>query len=142
MPEITENDARKYAELVNTRNVDEILERYAEDATFQNPMLAEPVKGKAAIREALAGGFSAFPDWHTDIRSVAVKGNEVFTTQTLSGTHLGPLPGPGGRTIPPTQRKFSVDGMVHFVVDETGKITSLRAYGDSPGLFRQLGVSP
>ncbi len=142
MPEFTESDARKFVEVVNTRNVDKILEGYAEDATFQNPMLEAPVTGKAAIRDALAGGFAAFPDWHAEIKSVAVKGHEVFTTQTLSGTHQGPLPGPGGTTIPPTQRKFAIEGMVHLVVDEGGKIRSLRAYGDTRGLFRQLGIPP
>ncbi len=142
MPEFTESDARRFVEVVNSRNVDKILEGYAEDATFQNPMLEAPVRGKDAIRDALAGGFTAFPDWHTDIKSVAVKGNEVFTAQTYSGTHLGPLPGPGGKTIPPTQRKFTIEGMVHIVVDEGGKIKSLRAYGDARGLNRQLGIPP
>jgi steroid delta-isomerase-like uncharacterized protein len=142
MTELTESDARRMVDLTNSRNVDQILEQYAEDATFQNPMLPGPVTGKEAIRSAIAGAYTAFPDWRLDLKSVAVKGNEVFTTYTANGTHQGPLATASGKTIPATQRRVSIDAMSHILIDEKGKIKSLRAYGNPLEVFRQLGIQP
>jgi steroid delta-isomerase-like uncharacterized protein len=127
--------------VVNTRNVEKIVEQYADDATFQLPSLDTPLKGKEAIRSFLQGSFAAFPDWTIDVRSVVVSGNETLVVNSVRGTQDGPLVGLDGKTIPATHRKFVQEQMTHVVLNEQGKVQSLRAYGNPSELYTQLGLS-
>jgi steroid delta-isomerase-like uncharacterized protein len=142
MAELTEHDARRFVELANSRDPDQLLQEFAEDGTFQNGSLLEPLKGKEAIRDFFRTGLSAFPDFHIEPKKIVVSGNEILQLDTQSGTHEGPFPGPDGKPIAPTHRKWSVEGMTHIVVDSDGKIRSLRGYGNPLELYKQLGLSP
>ena len=126
---------------VNTRNVDKIVDQYAEDATFQVPNLVKPLKGKDAIRSFLSNSFAAFPDWSMDVSRVIVHGNDVVVVDSVSGTHTGPLTGIDGKAIAPTHKKFISEEMTRVVLNEHGKVQSLRSYGTAD-LNRQLGLSP
>jgi steroid delta-isomerase-like uncharacterized protein len=138
--QLTEQEARQMIAVVNTRNVDTIVEQYAEDATFQVPNLATPIHGKAAIRSYLSGSFIAFPDWTMDVSRVYVTGNDVVVVNSVHGTHTGPLAQPNGQPIAPTNKKFSQDQMTRVVLNANGKVQSLRAYGNPAELTHQLGL--
>jgi ketosteroid isomerase-like protein len=127
--------------VVNTRNVDKVMEQYADDATFQVPGLDTPLRGKVAIREFLSGSFVAFPDWTLDITKVFVSGDETVVVNSVRGTHTGPLTGQDGKPIAPTNKKFVQDQMTRIVVNEKGQVRSLRAYGNLSDLYHQLGLS-
>ena len=75
MTQLTEQEARQMIAVVNTRNVDKILEQYADDTTFQVPSQDAPLHGKTAIRGFLAGSFQAFPDWTQDVKNVYISGH-------------------------------------------------------------------
>jgi steroid delta-isomerase-like uncharacterized protein len=139
--QLTETQAREMIAVVNTRNLDKIVDQYAESATFQVPNLDKPLKGKEAIRSFMKGSFTAFPDWTIEARSVAVSGNESFVVNSVHGTHDGPLVGQDGKTIPATHKKFVQEQMTHIILNEHGKVLSLRAYGNPTELFYQLGLS-
>jgi steroid delta-isomerase-like uncharacterized protein len=141
MTQFTETDARQMIAVANTRNVDRILEQYADDATFQAPMLDKPLKGKDAIRAFLSGSFTAFPDWNLDLQKVVVSGNETFTVDSVRGTHEGALTSVDGKSTPATHRKFVQEQMTRVILNEKGKIQSLRSYGNPVELYRQLGLS-
>lgn len=141
MTQLTEQDARQMIAVVNTRNVDRVVEQYAEDATFQIPELNSPLNGKEAIRSYLKGAFEAFPDWTLDITKVFVSGDETVIVNSVRGTHTGPLTGADGKSIAPTHKKFVEDQMTRIVLNEKGKVKSLRAYGNPAELYRQLGLS-
>ena len=140
MTQLSEQDARQMIAVVNTRNVDTIVEQYAEDATFQAPNMESPIHGKAAIRGFLAGSFTAFPDWTMDVSKVVVTGNDVAVVNSVRGTHTGPLAQPNGQPIAPTNRKFVQDQMTHVVLNASGKVQSLRSYGNPAELTQQLGL--
>ena len=140
MTAITEPQIRDMIAVVNSRNVDKVVEQFAENATFQTPQQDQPVHGKAAIRTLYVDAFAAFPDWTVEPKTIAVVGNEVLVVNTVHGTHSGPLAGAAGKSIPPTNRKFSQEQMTRVVLDEKGKVQSLRAYGNPAELFRQLGL--
>jgi len=140
MTQMTEQDARHMIAVVNTRNLDKIVEQYADDATFQVPNLDAPLHGKNAIREFLKGSFEAFPDWNIDITKVFVSGDESVIVNSVRGTHTGPMTGKDGKSIAPTHRKFVEDQMTRVVLNEKGKVKSLRAYGNPAELFLQLGL--
>jgi steroid delta-isomerase-like uncharacterized protein len=141
MTQLTEQDARQMIAVVNTRNVDQIVEQYADDATFQIPALNSPLRGKEAIRVYLKGAFEAFPDWTLDITKVFVSGDETVIVNSVRGTHTGPLTGADGKSIAPTNKKFVDEQMTRLAVNEKGKVKSLRAYGNPAELYRQLGLS-
>jgi steroid delta-isomerase-like uncharacterized protein len=141
MTQPTEHEARQMIAVVNTRNVDSILEQYAEDATFQAPNLPMALRGKAAIRSFLSGSFTAFPDWTIDVRRVYVSGNDVVVVNSVSGTHSGPLTGQDGKAIAPTHKKFAQEQVTRVVLNERGKVQSLHAYGNPAELYQQLGLS-
>ncbi len=141
MTQLTEQDARQMIAVVNTRNVDRIVEQYADDATFQIPALNSPLRGKEAIRSYFKGSFEAFPDWTLNITKVFVSGDETVIVNSVSGTHTGPLAGVDGKSIAPTHQRFVEDQMTRVVLNENGKVKSLRAYGNSADLYRQLGLS-
>jgi steroid delta-isomerase-like uncharacterized protein len=141
LKQLTEQDARQMIDTVNTRNVDKVLEQYAEDATFQVPDLEAPLKGKSEIRTFLQGSFAAFPDWKLDITKVYVSGAETVIVNSVHGTHTGPLTGKDGKSIPATNKKFASEQVTRVVFNENGKVKSLHAYGNPSDPYRQLGLS-
>jgi steroid delta-isomerase-like uncharacterized protein len=141
MNPLTEQDTRQMIAVANTRNVDKVLELYADDATLQVPDLETPLRGKTEIRNFLTGSFAAFPDWTLDVTKVFVSGDETVVVNSVHGTHTGPLTGKDGKTIAPTNKKFVSDQMTRIVYNEKGKVKSLRAYGNPSDLYFQLGLS-
>jgi predicted ester cyclase len=127
-------------ELVNSRNVEKLMEEYAEGATFQVPGLDAPIKGKDAIRAFHAGTFAAFPDWSMVVSKVIISGGETIVVNSVHGTHTGPLAGVDGQSFAPTNRSFIQDLLTRVVFDTDDKVQSLRAYGNSSDLNRQLGL--
>jgi steroid delta-isomerase-like uncharacterized protein len=126
--------------VVNSRNIDKVLDQYAENATFQSPAEDHAIQGKAAIRVALSAAYTAFPDWTIEPKTISVVGNEVLIVNSVRGTHDGPLVGAAGKSFPATHRKFSQDQMTRVILNEHGKVQSLRAYGNPAELFQQLGL--
>ncbi|HEV2520015.1 MAG TPA: ester cyclase [Thermoplasmata archaeon] len=141
MTQLTEQEARQMIAVVNTRNVETIVEQYAEDATFQVPSLAAPIHGKTAIRNFLNGSFTAFPDWTMDVSRVYVAGSDVVVVNSVRGTHTGPLAQPNGQPIAPTNKKFAQEQMTRVVLNGSGKVQSLRSYGNPAELNQQLGLT-
>ena len=127
----------------NARNAGKVAENYAEDATFQDPFLPQPIQGKGAIKQYHEGLFSAFPDFTVSTRWSVVSGETTLLINTAAATNKGPIRTPDGKTIPPTNRKFQGgEYAVVFQLNKAGKIQSLRVYGDSLAIFKQLGLNP
>jgi steroid delta-isomerase-like uncharacterized protein len=141
MTQLTEQEARHMIAVVNTRNVDKVVEQYAEDATFQVPSMDKPIHGKDAIRGFLSGSFIAFPDWTMDVTKVYLSGNEVVVQNSVRGTHTGPLTATDGKSIVATNKKFVQDQITRVVMNEKGKVQSLHAYGNPSDLYQQLGLA-
>jgi steroid delta-isomerase-like uncharacterized protein len=139
--QITEQEVRHMIDAVNTRNVEKVVEQYAEDATFQVPNLETPLKGKSAIRSYLTESFAAFPDWTMQISKVFIQGNDIVVVDSVSGTHTGPLAAADGTAIVPTNKKFVQEQMTRVVLDQHGKVQSLRSYGNAANLLQQPAPS-
>ena len=140
MSQNIEENARQMIAVVNTRNVEKVMEQYAEDATFQVPMLETPLKGKVAIRAFLTSNFAAFPDWTIDVTKVFVSGDETVVVNSVHGTHTGPMTGSDGHVVAPTHKRFAQDQATRVIFNDHGKVTSLRAFGNSADLAHQLGL--
>jgi steroid delta-isomerase-like uncharacterized protein len=140
LTQLTEQEARQMIAVVNTRNVDKVLEQYADDATFQVPNLEKPLTGKAAIRSYLTESFVAFPDWKMEIAKVFVQGSDVVIVDSVSGTHTGPLTAVDGTAVAPTNKKFVQEQMTRMVLNQQGKVQSLRSYGNAANVRPLTGV--
>lgn len=127
--------------VINTRNVEQVVEQYADDATFQVPDLAKPLTGKAAIRSFLTESFVAFPDWNIEVSKVFVQGNDVVVVNSISGTQTGPMKAADGTAVAPTNKRFVSEEMTRLVLNPSGKVQSLRAYGHSADARAAIGMA-
>jgi steroid delta-isomerase-like uncharacterized protein len=114
---------------------------HTQDVITYSPMTPEPSKGIAAHKEALQGILKAFPDIEMKIERSFGQDDWVFASYTFYGTHKGPLPGPDGKPIPPTNNpiKISFASTLRF---ENGKIAEEHTYFDRLAMMAQLGINP
>ncbi|MGB8224843.1 MAG: ester cyclase [Polyangiales bacterium] len=111
---------------------------HSEDVRHAGPDHAQPIIGRDLVLAAHTGLGTVFPDFHYEVTHMFSSGPNVCVEWTLTGTHRGPLPGPGGR-IEPTGREIDITGAFVFqivqdqVADYTGHVDFLR-------LYRQVGA--
>ena len=131
----------KIVEAYNARDWDRVAKIHAESVVGWSPDRLEPRKGRAAIREEFAGYAAAFPD--SRLRTERVFGQEdwVCAEFAFTGTHKGPLPGPGGQTVPATNRPLHLKYAVVFKF-KGGEVTERQEYFDLLGMMAQLGLAP
>ncbi len=102
----------RYPEMVTKGDVEGIVELYRDDATIEDPIGSELRRGRDAIRafyKAAAGTITM-----KSTGPVRVAGNEAATPLVV-------LIGPEGQ-------QQALDIISAMVFDETGKITSMRAF--------------
>ena len=128
-------------EAFNKRDWNAFDARHNDDVISYSPMTPEPAKGIAAHKEAVQGILEAFPDFEMKREKSFGQDDWIFASYTLTGTHKGPLPGPGGKTIPPTNKPIRVPfgSAVRF---ENGKIAEEHIYYDRLAMLSQLGINP
>ena len=119
----------------------ETLKRlYAANATAETPD-----QGTVSGPEAIAAWFeqfaTAFPDASWESTHKHESGNVAIDEGYVVGTHTGPLPMPGGESVPATGRSVRVRGCDAATV-ENGRVTSHRFYFDQMELLEQLGLAP
>lgn len=141
LSQTTEQNAHRMIANVNSRDVEKVLEQYAENASFQVPSLDAPIHGKDAIRAFYKESFVAFPDWNMNVTKVIVSGGETIVVNSIRGTHRGPLPGSDGRSFAPTNKRFVLEQLTRVIFDESDKVLSLRSYGNPADVTRQLGLA-
>jgi hypothetical protein len=74
-----------------------------------------------------------------DVSKVIVSGNDVVVVNSVHGTHTGPFTARDGKAITPTYKLFVEEQLTHVVINEHGKISSFRAYGNPSDMHRLLG---
>jgi hypothetical protein len=126
----TEADTRQLFAVLNSRNVDRVLEQCADGATFQVPENEAPLRGKAAIRAFLTANFLAYPDWSVDVAKVYLSGDESAVLNTVHATHSGPLTREDGRVVAASGRAFDQELITRVVFDGNARVELLRTYGN------------
>ena len=128
-------------EAFNSHDQDRYVGLHAESIIHHDPAHPEPFKGRAALREHFQGFAKAFPDVRVEKVRAFGQGDWVSAEYTLTGTHTGPLKGPGGETIPATNKPVRLQGLGLYKV-EGGEVTETRDYFDQLGFMAQLGLVP
>ena len=118
----------------NDHDTDALLDEFAPDGTFVDPLLDGEVTG-GALREYTEEIFTGFPDVTFDQKRVITAGEGAYAIEaTYRGTHEGPIEG-----IPPTGKSVAVESMTVIDVSDEG-ITAWRDYWDQQAFSEQLGL--
>jgi predicted ester cyclase len=128
-------------EAFNNKDWDAFNDRHTESVISYSPMTPEPTTGIDSHRKSVKTLLSAFPDFHMNRELSFGQGDWVCSTYTLTGTHKGPLQGPSGKTVPPTNKPVRIP-FVAAVRFEGGKIAEEHIYFDRLTMLAQLGVAP
>ena len=128
-------------EAINAKDLDRLVGLYATSAIEYDPRLTEPLKGRAAIREFIKPYFTAFPDAHVRKERAFGHGDWICYEAVFTATHTGPFAGPGGQTVPATNKRVRLTGCTVAKV-EGGEFTEVHNYFDQLAMMTQLGLAP
>ena len=112
-----------------------VAAHFADDGVLYDMTALEPVRGRAAIEEALGVFTRAFNPLSFESVLVADDGTTAVVEWIATGVHSGELDG-----IAATGRTVKLHGVNLMTFASDGKVTQERSYWDSGALLRQLGV--
>ena len=127
----------------NNQDWDTFSHRHTEEVVVRWPSQSEPTRGLDAHRNEGVQMFEIFPDNRVQNNPYKVlfgQGDWTCSIALFTGIHRGPLIGPGGKTIPPTNKKFQVEfcTVAHW---KNGKIDKENLFYDQVGMMKQLGLA-
>ncbi len=131
-----ENHARSYFEAVAKRDVDAMLEHWAEDGVVDLVPIGI-LRGPAQIGAYFRELFAAFPDFETTVARVAVGRDEV-SVEWRSRGHFTGAPFQG---VDPNGRLVELRG-VDVIEIADGKNVNNTAYYDGMAFARGIGMLP
>jgi predicted ester cyclase len=129
--------------LFNDKAWDRFQNCYTDDATAESVGSAQPMlRGKAAIIEHDKQDVASFPDAKGELRYVFQHGPHVVGIAVYTGTNDGPMPGPDGKPMPATHKKFGLL-MGHMVELDAMGAHAMKdeGYLDEGTLMAHLGMS-
>ena len=88
---------------------------------------------RAAVAAQFPPLFSAFPDWHWEIRHLVVDGDNIAVHFTVTGTHRGAFQG-----IEATGRRVTISEFTLYRVED-GKFAEVWDLTDMDAVMRQIG---
>lgn len=125
----------RYMEIHNEGNLALVDEIFHPEFVLKTPFLPEPIVGIQALKDMIANLRVTFSDFKGTIEEVVVKGDEIWSCYTMTGTNTGPL-----GDLPATGKKMHVTGMAITRVAD-GKIIEDQTYWNVLGLYQQLGFT-
>ncbi len=126
----------------NTQEWDTFNKRHAENTAVYWPGQPEPTRGRKAHQREAVEFFETFPDNHivnNPYKILFGQGDYTCSVADWTGTMKGPMKGPDGKMIPPTNKKFRLEfcTVAHW---QNGEIVEERLFYDLVGMMRQLGL--
>ena len=117
-----------YLEYCNQHDLDGMASFYTSTIKVNDlPM------GPAAVSAQFEPLFSAFPDWHWEIRNLVVDGDHIAVHFTVTGTHRAAFQGIEGTGRRVTTSEFT------FYRLEDGKFAEVWDLTDMDAVMRQIG---
>ncbi len=135
---------RSEYDLFNSRNtdpkwLDKMVTHIAEDCAIVNVPLGTTRHGPNGFTDFLLGWLTAFPDCTVEVTDLFATEEGAVVEFTVRGTNSGPLRGPNGGDIAPTNQKMQMNFCdVHRI--KNGSTISQHTYYDALGLLQQLGL--
>jgi len=129
---------RIHYEGVNSGDFDAAGSVFTDDCENTSPY--GTLQGIEAFRQMGEAFRTAAPDNRIEALRTWEAGDSVIVEGVYTGTHTGPLAGPGG-VIPASGRSFSLPYVDIFQARD-GKFVSHRMYWDNAAFLAQLGLMP
>lgn len=90
--------------------------------------------GREGLKQLIAMGISAFPDWFETVEDIIAEGEKVWVLLTYTGTHEGEFMG-----LSPTGKKITSKAVdIYRIVD--GKLAEYWNVTDNLNIFKQVGA--
>jgi len=127
----------------NSQDWDTFNKRHAEKVAVYWPGQPDPTRGQYAHQEEAEQFFKTFPDNRVGNHPYIVlfgEGHWTCSVANFTGTMTGPMAGPDGTIIPPTNKKFQVEFCTVANWNEKGEITEEKLFYDLVGLMKQIGL--
>ena len=126
----------------NSQNWEVFRKRHSEDTAVFWPGQPNPTNGRHNHEVESKEFFKTFPDNHIVNNPYKIsfgEGDWTCSIADFTGTMKGPMKGPDGKIIPPTNRSFKVEfcTVAHW---ENGEIVAERLFYDLVGLMKQIGL--
>jgi len=126
----------------NSQDWNTFNKRHAETVAVYWPGQPEPTRGRKAHQNEAVGFFKTFPDNHVENNPYKILfGQSDYTCSVakFTGSMKGPMMGPGGKTIPPTNKKFRLE-FCTFAHWKNGEIIEEKLFYGLAGMMKQLGL--
>jgi len=90
--------------------------------------------GREGLKQLIAMGINAFPDWYETVEDIIAEGDKVWVLLTYTGTHKGEFMG-----LAPTGKKIESKAVdIYRIVD--GKLAEYWNVTDNLNIFKQVGA--
>lgn len=144
--DVAQNIARMQAAdtAFNRQDIASFNDLHADDVEVYISGRTKPSVGLESHRHDCEGLWSAFSDIQVESDPYHVTfggGDWTCAISMTRGTHTGPLPGPGGVMIPPTNKTFRVN-FATMCRWRDGKIIQEHVFWDTASMLEQLGIVP
>lgn len=131
-----EERIRSYFEAMDRRDVDGMLEHWAEDG-LEDMVPVGIIRGRDELRASFTAQFASMPDMRTTVTRLIAGEQSCAVEWRIEGTFDGqPYMG-----IEPTGKHVELRG-TDLIELEDGQIASLTAYFDGAAYARQIGMLP
>lgn len=124
----------------NSHDVEQAQAIFADDVVIYEPLVPQPLQGKAGLAGFFGPLFNTYPDLHFEGRHVVTQGNEAVSFEIVTGTMRGVSHTANGQEIAPTGKSFDIKGAIRIHFNDAGKIDLVDIYWDRLLLFQQLGL--
>jgi predicted ester cyclase len=126
----------------NAQDWETFAKRHSEHTAVYWPGQAEPTRGRQAHHDESVEFFKTFPDNHLVNRPYKIflgQGDFTCSVADFTGTMKGPMKGPDGKMISPTNKSFRLE-FCTVAKWENGEIVEERLFYDLAGMMRQIGL--
>ena len=128
----------------NAQDWETFKKRHAENVAVYWPAKPEPTQGRRSHEEEAIEFFKTFPDNHVHNDPYKVlfgEGDWTCSVARFTGTMMGPMKGPDGKVIPPTNKRFEVEFCTVAHWNDNGEILEEKLFYDLVGLMQQIGLA-
>ena len=120
---------RGFIDAYNARNLD-----FVDDFISLDYVDHEKNIGREGLKQLIAMGINAFPDWYETVEDIIAEGDKVWVLLTYTGTHKGEFMG-----LNPTGKKITSKAVdIYRIVD--GKLAEYWNVTDNLNIFKQVGA--
>lgn len=127
----------------NSQDWETFRKRHAENTVVHWPGSSEPTRGREAHHREAMEFFKVFPDDHivnNPYKILFAQDDFTCSVADFTGTMKGPMKGPDGKPIQPTNRKFKLD-FCTVATWKNNEITEERLFYDLAGMMKQLSLT-